>query len=203
MKLDQFRKMSEPWTWQTICDIQMLFDNGGNIETCDPFTFTLEAIDYDSQTIFGDCISAHITDASRRTYLENGLCNDIGNEDHCPEYFRTRYVEIYEHLQTEAKQVHKKPPIEMYCSCNSGNCKNCKCKKKNRFCNIWCHGGSPLNPVQNTRCLNQPFFIERLRTLYGDKQVSTKRLRAEFELRSKGVPRMDTPASDDSSSNDG
>ena len=57
MKLDQFRKMSEPWTWQTICDIQMLFDNGGNIETCDPFTFTLEAIDYDSQTIFGDCIS--------------------------------------------------------------------------------------------------------------------------------------------------
>ena len=111
MKLDQFRKMSEPWTWQTICDIQMLFDTGGNIETCDPFTFTLEAIDYDSQTIFGDCISAHITDASRRTYLENGLCNGIGNEDHCPEYFRTRYVEIYEHLQTEAKQVHKKPPI--------------------------------------------------------------------------------------------
>ena len=166
MKLDQFRKQSEPWTWQTICDIQMLFDARGNIGQCDPFTLTLEATDADCQTILGDCISAHITSVSRQTYLENGLCPGIANEDHCPEYFRTRYIEIYEYLQTEAKEVRKKPRIEMYCSCSSGDCRNCKCRKKNRFCNVWCHGGSPLNPVQHMRCLNQPFSIERLRTLY-------------------------------------
>ena len=66
-----------------------------------------------------------------------------------------------------------------------------------------------FSPQQRRLCRSVTFFIsiryylptimiERLRTLYGNKQYSTKRLRAD--LRSIGVP-MDTDASDDSSSN--